>query len=267
MELKHWEQTAFFSTVRITVPNQQGKSRSVGTGFFLGLPLVTAENKEKGAVILVTSKHVFGEAAGKLILTYHRTNEDGSGPVKGPGVEIEEDYSNHYVTHPDPTIDLACVGVSGLLAEPRIFFRYEGPGSVSKLDESDLRAGKKICFVGYPDGRFDSFHNLPIMRFGHIATLPQVDFMGEPAFLIDAAVFEGSSGSAVYAKLGGDYKLIGVVRSYYSREEVAEFEALNFKYEQALNMGVVLKATLIHELIDHLLEVKFPGCRLGYSSK
>lgn len=57
--------------------------------------------------------------------------------------------------------------------------------------------------IGYPNGIWDSKHNLPLIRKGITSTHPKYEFNGKPEFLIDAACFPGSSGSPVFlANLG-----------------------------------------------------------------
>ena len=263
MELDSWERGAFFSTVRITVPGNQDRDDSVGTGFLYGVPLVNEEGQDHGIIILISNRHVFEDFDGRLILNFHQKREDGNGPAPGPGVQIEEDFSNAFVAHPDPNVDLAAVGVLGLRLREDLFYFYEGPGSVLDSNDYSLYPGQDIFFVGYPDGKFDFVNNLPIMQFGKIATLPQVDYLGDPVYLIDAPVVEGSSGSAVYTLTHGERKLVGVVAKYYDRELPIEFGgALDMKFSQLLDLGVVVKTSAIHELVDHLIETRLPGCRI-----
>jgi hypothetical protein len=59
--------------------------------------------------------------------------------------------------------------------------------------------------VGYPNGIWDSAHNMPIFRKGTTATHPNLDWNNRPEFLIDAACFPGSSGSPVFLLNEGGY--------------------------------------------------------------
>jgi V8-like Glu-specific endopeptidase len=63
----------------------------------------------------------------------------------------------------------------------------------------DLDAIERIIFVGYPNGMYDRKNYTPILRQGITATPFHLDYDGLPAFLIDASVFPGSSGSPVYS--------------------------------------------------------------------
>ena len=57
---------------------------------------------------------------------------------------------------------------------------------------------QEVKFVGYPIGIWDEKNNLPIMRRGMTATDPAIDYNGRGEFLVNAAVYPGSSGSPVY---------------------------------------------------------------------
>ena len=70
---------------------------------------------------------------------------------------------------------------------------------------TDLSALEEIVMIGYPIGLWDSINNMPIFRRGITATHPNLDYMGQEVFLIDAACFPGSSGSPVLLYNRGSY--------------------------------------------------------------
>ncbi|MEZ4699253.1 MAG: serine protease [Rhodothermales bacterium] len=264
MKLHKWEEEIFFSTVRITIEDSHGEDLSVGTGFIMGVPITNEKGDDKDTVVLVSCRHVFEEANKPISLKFHQAKPDKSGPQLGSTpIPLTENFGDHYLPHPNPKIDLACIGAVGLRFRDDIFFRYVGPGILADLTEDDIYAGKEVLFVGYPDGQYDWSHNLPIMRFGHIATVPSVDFRGEQAFLIDAPVFEGSSGSAVFSIIDGKYRLVGVVTDTLFKEDKDRSSGLNISYRHYLHLGLVLKSTLIYELLEHLVKEQFPGFSLG----
>jgi hypothetical protein len=55
-----------------------------------------------------------------------------------------------------------------------------------------------VLIVGYPDGISDTKNNVPVFRKGISATPVYLDFMGKKEFLVDAAIFPGSSGSPAF---------------------------------------------------------------------
>jgi len=122
----------------------------------------------------------------------------------------------------------------------------------SDFSEDDLLPGADVWFIGYPENRFDTFHNLPILRRGYIASIPKVDFNAKKLFVIDAQVFPGSSGSPVFTALGGKFKLLGVVTLIRNEQLQAVPTEVALGVQQILGLEIVIKATVVKELIDHV---------------
>ncbi len=74
---------------------------------------------------------------------------------------------------------------------------------ISDFSEENLVPGVDVWFVGYPANRFDVVNNLPLLRKGYISSIPRVNFNSQEQFIIDAQVYQGSSGSPVFAPIGG----------------------------------------------------------------
>ena len=93
----------------------------------------------------------------------------------------------------------------------------------SKSILDNLFAIEDVYMIGYPNGLWDEAHNLPIARKGMTATNPVIDYNGKKEFLVDMAVFPGSSGSPVFLynpnwfttkkdiQVGGRIYLLGVL--------------------------------------------------------
>jgi hypothetical protein len=159
-----------------------------------------------------------------------------------------------YTIHPRPDVDLACVNISSLIA-PRdkgVFFKSLNDGLLADFADPHLLPGKEVWFVGYPDARFDTKHNLPILRRGYIASIPKIDFEGREQILIDAHVHPGSSGSPVFTLFGAHVKLLGVVtQTMISNQKVQPVPSVSgFGVAQTIGLGIVLKATLLKELFE-----------------
>lgn len=90
-----------------------------------------------------------------------------------------------------------------------------------------IRASSAVTLLGYPYGFFDQRHLLPIWKTGHVATEPDVDFEGDPTFLVDVSAFPGMSGSPVLAVMAGIYEgEDGVMRSGRVRKLLGIFSAM-----------------------------------------
>ena len=123
-----------------------------------------------------------------------------------------KDFLADLSIHPDPDVDLACLNVTGIRDEEKqIFYRTINLELVCDFTEPNLLPGSEVLFLGYPENRFDTKNNLPILRRGYIGSMPKVDFEGRQQFLIDAQVFPGSSGSPVFTSLNGKMMLLGIV--------------------------------------------------------
>lgn len=62
-----------------------------------------------------------------------------------------------------------------------------------------------VSIIGYPFG-LKTGGAFPIWKTGHIASDPDLDFDGKPAFLIDATTRGGMSGSPVVLRMTGGYQ-------------------------------------------------------------
>jgi hypothetical protein len=90
-----------------------------------------------------------------------------------------------------------------------------------------IRVSSGATLLGYPYGFFDRRHLLPIWKTGHIATEPDVNFEGEPTFLVDVSAFPGMSGSPVLAVATGIYEAEdGIMRSGRVRKLLGIFSAM-----------------------------------------
>jgi len=192
------------------------------------------------------------------MLNFHQRDQaDISRPALGHIKPLQaNDFSGLYSEHPDPDVDLACLNISTITRpEHQIFYKVIKPDMFAEFQEDDLLPGNDVWFIGYPENRYDITHNLPILRRGYIASIPKVDFNGRKQMVIDAQVFPGSSGSPVFTVLGSNYKLIGVITETMIRHQKLQTipTGVSAGIEQVLGLGIVLKATLVKELIDTVI--------------
>lgn len=75
----------------------------------------------------------------------------------------------------------------------------------SQQQLNDLSAVEEVLMVGYPNGLYDSKHNLPIFRSGITSTHPAIDYDGMKLALVDMACLPGSSGSPIFVYNEGMY--------------------------------------------------------------
>jgi len=166
------------------------------TGFFF-------QSKEN-AIYLVTNKHVIygdnfsGENAtpeiDKIEITLH-TNRADLSQNKPIMINLFKKKNRLWKEHSKrKDVDIVCIPLD--LDRSKFIF-----ASVDEdhLDVSNIKIGiEKIFVMGYPYGWYDSLHNLPITRIGHLSSPFGVPFHGNPFMLGDVETHPGMSGSPVF---------------------------------------------------------------------
>jgi hypothetical protein len=277
-----------YTIVRSTVRIEAGTS--VGTGFFYKTSLTTQLTK----LFIVTNKHVIKGASSISCIISTAPDiyalDDKNQPKNQAHVKLEIPLSdtNHFGVaertvweHPSPQVDLVFIHVTYPLGQIlagstklRIaFLDYEWLHSAS---DRPLRDIEPLRIVGYPDGVWDSINNLPVARAGSTATHPLTHFQGKTNFLVDAAVFGGSSGSPIFVfespmflTENGDFSpgskasLIGILWGVVEKETSGRIVLEPIPaatqpipmIKTSLNIGVALHAFHLNE-IEELI---FPG--------
>lgn len=221
MEIKFdkFEEQVFLNTVLI----ENLTDKESGTGFIITKP--AGEGRQK--LLLFSNKHVFWGKKDKdtenskkiLRLTFHKNKDDNThklGQVHSFDIEIDRKLGSkkYYFEHLNKNIDIGCINISNLNNQGiKLNIPALDVNEFISFDRSELFAGMKILFVGYPSGFYDKKNFLPVMRSGTIASIPAIDFNGEPSILLDAQVFPGSSGSPVFSLVKGKYQLLGIISS------------------------------------------------------
>lgn len=264
MDPQSFAEQLFFVTARLE--GTDGDRSWVGTGFLCEIPLLGGTD----ALYLVSNKHVL-ESAHDLTATMVGAN--GQLPALGEGVSITVRGAQQAVLgHPDPMVDVAVMPFASALEQvartQKAFIKTLPPELFMTAEQADqLDAIEDVLFVGYPNGLFDVRNLTPIVRRGTTATPVALDYQGEPAFLIDAAVFPGSSGSPVFIADRGSYSpksgglvagsrtiLIGVLAAVHMGQVEGEVEELPASHTIAvdtpLGLGIVFKAAAIKECLD-----------------
>jgi Trypsin-like peptidase domain len=253
MNLEPFEEQLFFCTVRIVVPMEQ--EHSVGTGFIVQAPV----DEKRNVILLVSNKHVFKDNKYPIDIAFHKRKDDSEyspalGNVSGGLQRVDE---GSYTAHPDPNVDLACVNVSPIgNPDLGIYYRTLDLSMSALFDESWIKPFTEVCFVGYPDGRYDTVNHLPILRGGKIASIPRTDFNGAKQLIIDGHVHKGSSGSPVFAMpppySGESAKFLGVLTRTMIRGERLQLvsDEIDLGINLTIGLGFVLKAELVKELVE-----------------
>lgn len=231
-----------------------GNQLSTATGFVVA---------HEGRHYLVTNWHVFAGRHPDTLEPLSRTA--GIPDEVRIAHEVENATSTMWQFVREPLVDAA--GAQRWIAHPRgqevdvavLELRSCAPPIILHplnlaLADFDMRTypSMPVSIVGFPLGlRATVF--FAIWKTGHIASEPEIPYMGRPAFLIDAGTHHGMSGSPVFARQAGAYmssaglkvtpgihtRFLGV---YASRLHPPEAE-----------LGCVWRPNAIREVLQHAL--------------
>jgi V8-like Glu-specific endopeptidase len=263
----------FFTTCFIEA---SGGARSwVGTGF-----VYVVETNAGAAHFLVTNKHVLKLADKVAVRMIQQTASGEPSLGKVTQITLQPFDESAWMGHPDPVVDVGVMPLGDVLQQmqaggaPAFFSAVTSSIALSSEQEQELDAIEDVTFIGYPSGLYDTANGLPILRTGTTATPISVDYKGAPAFLIDASVFPGSSGSPVFIANRGFYTdrrmrpysgdrliFLGVLAAVHTRQvkgsvDVLPSSRLVAAFNEPIDLGIVYKARCIEKCVQHILQLK-----------
>lgn len=279
------------NTVQLLAGASANQLTSTGTGFFYQ---ITHPSANHAKVLILTNKHVVrGAAVVRFVLSAAPAIadlDDSHQPRGRVDHAIVHPLAGNLVEHPDPEIDLCGIDITipfGRVLQSGQQLRSMALTSDWLLDAADRKCMpdfQQTLVIGYPNGLWDSFNNMPIARRGTTATHALARYAGKREFLVDVAAFPGSSGSPVFAYETPMYRLadgsfspgtkaalIGVVWGVIERTVEGEMKAVEIPaalshipvLKTSLNLAIALHADAVLE-ID---EIVFPGIKAVRASK
>ncbi|BAS18672.1 serine-Type endopeptidase (plasmid) [Arthrobacter sp. Hiyo8] len=258
----------FFTTVFIEAFTPT--ARSMGTGFIINYPA-----QEGHRLVLITNKHVF-DGAEQVAFTMPAAENTAEPASRGTRTLVTGFGAQTWVGHPDSGVDIGAMFFADVVkamenggAAP--FYRGFRPEQLVTRDTANsLDSIEQITMIGYPNGLFDQSSMLPIARRGQTATPIFDDYNNLPAFLIDASVFPGSSGSPVVlydrgtfttrdgsTHSGSRMALLGVVAAVHTRQVNGVVQMVSAgiaTFDDMIDLGIVFKASAIQETVFALHE-------------
>ena len=242
----------------------------VGTGFIAMLDY----DDDHFISFIVTNKHVVRDyQSGFFTLSNTNIVED---------TRLHRDQRNiaftadQWIPHPEEDIDLCVLPIGRHISwlKRSNFTPFLCQTNLNAIPNEQILESfeplEPIIMVGYPIGLWDSVNNLPLLRRGITATHPKINFKGKPEFLIDAAVYPGSSGSPVYLhdsvafhdgremKYRTRIYLLGITYAYIPHTVPEEIPTSQGDFPELLpsvNLGIVIKSSKLHEFIPILREM------------
>jgi len=258
------------TTVQIIITDKEGKSYG-GTGFIV-------DYLKDGAHLpmLVTNKHVVEDAiTGSLTFLQ---KENGKPMFGRTHTTTFDNFESLWYPHPEPDIDITVLPIGFAINQlgsegKEIYYTAIDLRTFPTTDQiNELDVIEEIIFIGYPKNLIDPVNLSPIVRRGITATSIHLDYNNEPIFLIDAPVYEGSSGSPVFiynrgwisqkmggVKMGSRLHLLGIVaESFYyfekgkvEKEKVSQKTQNIAKVKTFFGIGIVYKFNKIMEALDN----------------
>lgn len=262
MNLNDLSTQLLFTTLPIWTENADGGQGSA-TAFVYNVPV--PGDAGRSIPLLVTNYHVVEKAKRGLVELVERRDMLPA-TDKRVRVELDEKSLRGMV---DPALDLAVMALGPVLNELEArgrpaFFRSVTPDLIPQdAAVADLAAMEEVVFIGYPAGLRDDKNASPLIRRGITSTPVWNDYQGEPAFLIDAGVFPGSSGSPVFILNQGAYQIkdalvvgsrlifLGVLTQTIIRSSATS--------EVYLGLGKVLKSSALRSFIDRAVRHLLPA--------
>lgn len=259
------------STVLITY-NYDGIEKS-GSGFVVFKE--TNKNNHTGLQFLITNLHILRQSTGSVKMRFFRSDYSNVNTKMELTIQFKDENGNYLpnVRMNQNKEDLVAIDITEDFIKDQIqgqSLPYQLLATKDTLKKYNISIGDDIYMIGYPNAIFDNQNYSPVFRYGIIATIPTEGYNFNlrlqnkynfpkftPGFLIDAGVFEGSSGSLVVLKpqIGKVYNgfinmgtpppyILGIV---YKSIPIDDDSPQNI---QRLGLGVVYSAQTIKDTID-----------------
>lgn len=230
---------------------------STGTGFIFSVQ----QSDNRTIPLLITNYHVVQGAKAGIVKLH--ISENGIPTKDVINAQFDERIINEGKLG---DLDLVALPLAGAISDMRnhgkeVFFKSIDVGVIPDFEVlEDLAAIERVTFIGYPNSIYDTENQIPIVRQGITATPIWNDFQGKEEFLIDAGVFQGSSGSPVFIYNQGSYPskngivigsrilFVGVLKQTIQRKDDDVY----------LDLGVVINSKAFFREINNYI-VKITG--------
>ncbi len=251
----------------------RGHLRFGGTGFFVIHPDIVG-SVEWATLYLVTARHCVEQALGKFGNLYARLNLKGgeTRTVELRGPWIKSDQADLAIMPFEENLDL----FESFIPSPS-FLNDE------IIQQHNFGAGDEIFITGLFTKRFGIGKNIPILRTGIVAAMPEEPIQGprDPkpynAYLLEVRSLGGLSGSPVFTIVHRGFlanrparqfssmvhhvSLVGIIRGHWDTVSGQDSELYNPVDGSVLNAGIAL-ATPAQELLSLINSAEATAMRM-----
>jgi hypothetical protein len=230
-----------------TMPDGRAGLTPKGTAFFVALP---SESDQKVIyVYLVTAKHVAVRLEGENFAARVNMKDGSSKRLRG-------DRTRWWYHPTDLSVDVAAIPWA---PPPEVEFKLI-PTSLFLSDEiirsKDIGSGDEVFMTGLFAHLSGSKRNLPIVRSGNIAMIPD-DLVPTKigmieAYLIEARSIGGLSGSPVFVNKRNRFYLLGLMHGHWDIPPENKNDFVDMDSFGSVNMGIaiVVPAKKILEVLN-----------------
>jgi hypothetical protein len=188
---------AFVATILHVDPEGKPDFDYVGTGFVISVPVPFGNGRDIGFFHFVTAAHVVKKLHGETIAFL--VNE------KGGGTKMLRPVGSTFYGHPtDEAADVAAIQFQPETDMDITHIPIKELITKEKIDKFGIGIGDEVFAVGLFSFAPGEARNMPIVRHGNIAMLPdqkiQTDMGFADVYLIEARSIGGLSGSPVFVR-------------------------------------------------------------------
>jgi hypothetical protein len=235
----------------------------LGTAFFIVRP--TSVDSTRTHVYAVTAKHIFDALLDDDEVCIRLNKKDGT-------MAWVWTNTSDWITHPsDSSVDVAVIRC--ILPEDfdQLAFPLNGAATSDVMTQNAFGVGEEVFLTGLFYPHSGTLRNIPIVRTGNIAALPEEKVRTKKYGLIDAYLIEarsigGLSGSPVFIyssghrtvgdkiSIGGaGYYLLGLMHGHWDTAASKVDSTEDKLTEEKINMGIaiVVPVEKILEVLEH----------------
>lgn len=239
-----------------------------GTGFFVSVQ--SANNLFH--LYFVTAKHIIEETRGMEISV-----KVNNGRGASMNITIANGFS--WITHPDENVDVAITPFALPIETNLISIPIDMALKKEDIDNGNIGIGDDVFITGLFTHHHGKFENLPIVRMGNIAMLPNEkvsvgwhDGVDMDAYLIEARSIGGISGSPVFfgeshfkrnfgkesqiknaLRFNPKFYLGGLIHGHWKTDISKIDKAKSIKEEENVNMGIAI-VTPASKIVETLMQ-------------